>query len=52
MCKEKYLKGTMAMSNPYDVDSKEDDPKVANHRVDMGQGSCILSMGEGDRKCL
>ena len=27
--KEKYLKGTTAMSDPYDVDSDEDDPEVA-----------------------
>ena len=29
MRKEKYLKGTAAMSDPYDVDSNEDDPEVA-----------------------
>ena len=29
MCKEKYLKGIAAMSDPYDADSDEDDPKVA-----------------------
>jgi hypothetical protein len=27
--KEKYLKGTTTMANPYDVDSNGDDPKVA-----------------------
>jgi hypothetical protein len=26
--KEKYLKGTTAMTDPYDVDSNGDDPKV------------------------
>ena len=29
MCKEKYLKGTTAMSDPYDADSDGDDPEVA-----------------------
>ena len=29
MRKEKYLKGTAAMSDPYDADSDEDDPEVA-----------------------
>ena len=29
LCKEKYLKGTTAMSNPYDADSNGDDPEVA-----------------------
>jgi hypothetical protein len=28
LCKEKYLKGTTAMTNPYDVDSDGEDPKV------------------------
>ena len=27
--KEKYLKGTTAMTDPYDVDSDGDDPEVA-----------------------
>jgi hypothetical protein len=29
MRKEKYLKCTAAMSDPYDADSDEDDPEVA-----------------------
>ena len=29
MLKEKYLKGTAAMSDPYDADSDEDGPEVA-----------------------
>ena len=29
MCKEKYLKGTVAMSDVYDANSDEDDPEVA-----------------------
>ena len=29
LCKEKYLKGTTAMSDPYDVDSDGDDLEVA-----------------------
>ena len=28
LCKEKYLKGTAAMIDPYDVESDRDEPKV------------------------
>ena len=29
LCKEKYLKGTTAMSDPHNADSNGDDPEVA-----------------------
>ena len=47
--KEKYLKGTAAMTDPYDADFDGDDPEVVIS-ADMEQGSCILSIGEGVRK--
>jgi hypothetical protein len=28
LCKEKYLKGTATMTDPYDADSEGDDPEV------------------------
>jgi len=28
LCKEKYLKGTAAMTDPYDADSDGDDPNI------------------------
>ena len=37
MCKEKYLKGTTAMSDPYDAYSDGDDPKVATAKWIQGQ---------------
>ena len=37
LCKEKYLKGTTAMSDPYDADSYEDDPEVATTKWTRGK---------------
>jgi hypothetical protein len=37
MRKEKYLKGTAAMSDPYDADSDGDDPKVATAEWTWGK---------------
>jgi hypothetical protein len=37
MRKEKYLKGTAAMSNPYDADSNEDDSEVATAKWTWGK---------------
>jgi hypothetical protein len=37
MGKEKYLKGTMAMSDPYDVDFDEDDLEVATAEWTWGK---------------
>ena len=52
MRKEKYLKGTTIMSDPYDVDSDEDDPEVIATEWIWGKAPYILSLGEGDRKRL
>ena len=35
--KEKYLKGIVAMSDPYDADSYEDDPEVATTKWTRGK---------------
>jgi hypothetical protein len=42
--KDKYLKGTIAMSDPYDADSDGDDPKVATTEWTWGKApiSCPL----------
>jgi len=37
LCKEKYLKGTAAMSDSYDADSDEDDPEVATAEWTWGK---------------
>jgi hypothetical protein len=37
MRKEKYLKGTIAVSDPYDADSDEDDPEVATTKWTWGK---------------
>ena len=42
--KEKYLKGTAAMTNPYDVDSDGDDPEVA---IADGHGARLLYLVHG-----
>jgi len=50
--KEKYLKGTAAMTDPYDTDSDGDDPEVAITKWTWGKALVSLSMGEGIRKYL
>ena len=37
LCKEKYLKGTAAVSDPYDADSDEDGPEVATTEWTWGK---------------
>ena len=37
MRKEKYLKGTAAMANPYDADSDEEDPEVGTTEWTWGK---------------
>jgi hypothetical protein len=37
MCKEKYLKGIAAMSDPYGAGSDEGDPKVATAEWTWGK---------------
>jgi hypothetical protein len=37
LCKEKYLKGTATMSDPYDADSDGDHPKVVTTEWTRGK---------------
>ena len=50
--KEKYLKGTAAMTDPYDADSDGDDPEVVITEWTWGKASISCPWVKGNREHL